>query len=425
MEIKRSLLDGIHDHLGAKEITVITGARQVGKTTIIRQLEQKLLKDGNKTLYLNLDFEPDFRYFSSQEMLLQKLQLEFGSGPGYVFIDEIQWKENAGIFLKGIYDRDLPLKFIVTGSGSMDIKAGIHESLAGRKRVFELQPVSFIEFANYKTDYKYEKNLHDYFKLEKEKAGLMLDEYLNFGGYPRIVTEPSRTEKTAIINEIYNSYVSKDIVYLLKIDRPELFKRMLSILATNTGSLLNLAKLSVDSGVSIPTLKKYLWLADNTFSIHEVRPFFKNKRKEIIKSPVIYFNDHGFRNFITNEFGNISTLSRGFVFQNFVFNTLKTYFHTIPGQIKFWRTTDQAEVDFILDFQRQVIPVEVKYSFLQSTSITRSLSNFIEKYSPAKAMVVNLSLSETKLVSNTLVHFIPYYSLPYFIHDIINLREKV
>ncbi len=419
MEIKRTLLGGVSRHLKTKEITVITGARQVGKTTIIRELEQTLVKTGSKTIYLNLDFEPDFQYFSRQETLLQKLQLEFGNDHGYVFIDEIQRKENAGIFLKGIYDLGLPLKFIVTGSGSMDIKAGIHESLAGRKRVFELQPVSFFEFANFKTDYRYEKNLNAFFSLEKEKTGLMLEEYLNFGGYPRVVTEPSLSEKTAIINEIYNSYVSKDIAYLLKIDRPEIFKRMLSILAANPGSLLNLAKLSVDTGVSIPTIKKYLWIGENTYSIHEVRPFYKNQRKEITKSPVIYFNDQGFRNFITNEFGNISVLSRGFIFQNFIFNTLKSILQEIPAQIKFWRTTDQAEVDFILDLQQQVIPVEVKYSSLQSTSLARSLRNFIEKYSPAKALVINLSLSETKLINGTLVHFIPYYSLPDFLTDIL------
>ncbi|MBN2174674.1 MAG: ATP-binding protein [Bacteroidales bacterium] len=419
MEIKRTLLDGVTRHLKVKEITVIAGARQVGKTTIIRELEQTLIKNGSKTIYLNLDFEPDFHYFSRQETLIQKLQLEFGNDHGYVFIDEIQRKVNAGIFLKGIYDLGLPLKFIVTGSGSMDIKAGIHESLAGRKRVFELQPVSFFEFANFKTDYRYERDINAFFALEKEKTGLMLEEYLNFGGYPRVVTEPSLSEKTAIINEIYNSYVSKDIAYLLKIDRPEIFKRMLSILAANPGSLLNLAKLSVDTGVSVPTIKKYLWIGENTFSIHEVRPFFKNQRKEITKSPVIYFNDQGFRNFITNEFGNISTLSRGFVFQNFIFNTLKSILQEIHAQIKFWRTTDQAEVDFIIDLQQQVIPVEVKYSSLQSTSLARSLRNFIEKYSPAKALVVNLSLSDTKLINSTLVHFVPYYSLPDFLIDIL------
>ena len=152
MKIKRYLLQSVRDHLDSKEITVITGARQVGKTTLIQEIERKLHTRQKKTLYLNLDFEPDFRYFESQDLLIQKINLEFGKDYGYVFIDEIQRKNNAGLFLKGLYDRNLPVKFIVTGSGSMELKAKIHESLAGRKRIFELLPVTFDEFVQFKTN---------------------------------------------------------------------------------------------------------------------------------------------------------------------------------------------------------------------------------------------------------------------------------
>jgi len=117
---------------------LITGARQAGKTTLMEALQQDLVRAGKPTLWLSLDFEEHQRFFSSQLVLVQRLDLEFGRKPGFVLIDEIQRKENAGLFLKGIYDRKLPYKLIVSGSGSLELREKIHESLAGRKKQFEL-----------------------------------------------------------------------------------------------------------------------------------------------------------------------------------------------------------------------------------------------------------------------------------------------
>ncbi|HOA18050.1 MAG TPA: AAA family ATPase, partial [Fervidobacterium sp.] len=156
--VKRVVLDEIRLHLEKPEITVITGPRQCGKTTIMKILENELNARGKKTLFMNLDVEEDMAHFSSQNGLLRKIELEIGS-EGYVFIDEIQRKENAGRFLKGIYDMNRPYKFIVSGSGSIELKGDLQESLAGRKRIFEVSTISFEEFVNYKTDYRYEGKL--------------------------------------------------------------------------------------------------------------------------------------------------------------------------------------------------------------------------------------------------------------------------
>ena len=146
--IQRRLITALAEHLDHPEITVLIGPRQSGKTTILKQLDNDLRAGGRKTLWLNLDFEDDFRYVSSQGALLQKIRLELGSGGGVVFIDEIQRKDNAGLFLKGLYDQGLPWKIVVSGSGSIELKEKISESLAGRKRMFELSTVSFGEFAD-------------------------------------------------------------------------------------------------------------------------------------------------------------------------------------------------------------------------------------------------------------------------------------
>ena len=195
MLIKREKLRELRDHLNKKEISLIVGPRQAGKTTLMKELRDELVLRGEKTVFLSLDFERDRPFFDAQELLIQKLRLEFGDSKGYVFIDEIQRKSDAGLFLKGIYDMDLNYKFIVSGSGSIELKEKIHESLAGRKRIFELTTVSFREFADFSTGYRYEGRLDDFFGLEKERTDILFLDYLNFGGYPRVVTEKTIFEK--------------------------------------------------------------------------------------------------------------------------------------------------------------------------------------------------------------------------------------
>jgi len=173
MLIKRKVFADLKAHLSQKEITLIVGPRQAGKTTLMLALKKYLEEKGEKTVFFNLDIETDGEYFTSQAKLIQKIQLELGSHSGFVFIDEIQRKENAGLFLKGIYDMNLPYKFIVSGSGSLELKEKIQESLVGRKRIFPLFSLSFEEFVNFKTEYRYEKKLPSFFALEKEKTFIL------------------------------------------------------------------------------------------------------------------------------------------------------------------------------------------------------------------------------------------------------------
>ncbi len=408
--IKRKLFHELVKHLSAKEISIIVGPRQIGKTTLMKELI-KHIDPAKKIVFFNLDFENDKKFFESQELLLKKIKLEIGES-GFVFIDEIQRKNNAGLFLKGIYDLDLNYKFIVSGSGTLELKEQIKESLTGRKRIFELLPVTFEEFLNFKTDYKYENNLNEYLRLEMEQTNYYLSEYLSFGGYPRVITEVSIEEKTKIINEIYNSYVEKDIVNLLNIDRPDAFTLLIKLLAYNIGKLTNYLFLAQQIGISVATLKKYLWYAEKTFIIHTLSPFYRNMKKELTKSKTIYFYDMGLRNFANDIFQLIDNRNKlSFLFQNFVKNILYEKVRWTPWKINFWRTTDKAEVDFVIVSGNKIIPVEVKYSSIKNNVIKRSLRSFIEKYSPSLAYVVNLDYSAKIKIKNTTVVFIPYYEL--------------
>jgi len=407
--IERSLFSELKVHLNKKEISFIVGPRQAGKTTLMLMLKDYLEKKKEKTLFLNLDTEMEKEYFSSQVSLINKIKLEFGKKRGFVFIDEIQRKEEAGIFLKGIYDMNLPYKFIVSGSGSVELKEKIHESLVGRKRIFELFTLSFEEFVNFKTQYKYRNKLTDFFLVEKNKTEELLEEYLNFGGYPRIVLEDEIYEKQKLMSEIYQSYIERDISYLLKVSKTNEFINLVKIIASQIGNLTKFSELASTLGISIKTVKEYLWYLEKTFIIFRLSPYFKNIRKEITKSPIFYFYDLGLRNFASGDFGRLK--DKGFIFQNFIFNILREKIKDTSIRIYFWRTKDKAEVDFVMDLGKEVIPIETKYKKMTSPEMTKSLRSFIEKYNPSQALVVNLTLDKTIRIGHTEVKFIPFYKL--------------
>ncbi len=414
-KIHRVLFDEVEKHLDKKEITIISGLRQTGKSTLLQKLKTKLEAERKNTIFFNFDFDGDKKFLQTQEALVNKLKFEFGNEKAYVFIDEIQRRENAGLFLKGIYDLNLPYKFIVSGSGSIELKEKITESLLGRKRVFELLPVSFSEFVDYKTDYKYSNRLGQFFELEKEKTFLYLIEYLNYGGFPRIVTETSKDEKIQLINEIYNSYIDRDLVSLLNINSPELFKNIFRMLAAMSGMILNYSELSGDAQTSVQTLKNYLHFAEKTYSLKIINPYFNNLIKEIKKSSSPYFTDLGMMNYASGKFGNLANNEDlGFVFQNFIFNELRL---KVKGntEIKFWRTTDKAEVDFVIDKITETVPIEIKFKHIRKDNVPRSLQSYINKYKPENAYIINLSYDKTVKIKDTTVHFIPYTK---FISDV-------
>jgi predicted AAA+ superfamily ATPase len=327
-----------------------------------------------------------------------------------VFIDEVQRKESAGLFLKGLYDMNLPYKFIVSGSGSLELKEKIHESLAGRKRVFELTTLDFVEFANFRTNYHYENNLSEFFSLESQKAQGLLEEYMGFGGYPRVVLEETISEKRKVIAELYQSYLERDIAFLLGVQKTERFTALVRLMAAQIGQPVNVSEISNTLNLNAATVNHYLWYLEKTFLLHRVTPYFKNIRKELTKTPIFYFQDLGMRNYALGTFGAPASHSEsGFLFQNFIHNMLRKKIENTPHKIHFWRTTDKAEVDFVLDKNTEVVPIEVKYQRLPSPAATRSFQNFISAYRPTESYVIHLGDSLQKAINFSTVFFINWH----------------
>ncbi len=253
---------------------------------------------------------------------------------------------------------------------------------------------------------------NEYFRIKKAESLSLLMEYLNFGGYPRVVLEETRSEKLKTIDEIYRSYVEKDIAYLLRVERIDAYGNLLKILAGQVGSIINLNELSSTLGISVQTVKNYLSYAEKTFIVKRLTPFFKNIRKEISKSPVLYFNDLGLRNFSIGQFGRHTMLSEmGFLFQNLIHGLLLEKIKDNGSALHFWRTKDRAEVDFVINTGSEVIPIEVKCKEMKEKTIARSLRGFIAKYRPKEAWVVNISLKGDEIIDRTRIKFIPFFEL--------------
>lgn len=399
--IKRKIYQELLGHLENPEITILVGSRQAGKTTLMDLLKDDLLTRGQETIGFNLEREEDLPFFKNQLALVDRLKLAFGDNRGYVFIDEIQRLENAGLFLKGVYDRNLPYKFIVTGSGSLELKEKIHESLAGRKRMFEISTLSLEEFVNYKTNYKYEDKLTEFFKIDTEISNNLLKEYLLWGGYPKVVLADKAVDKIAILGDIYHSYLEKDVKNLLGITKSEEFTKLLMILADQIGKVANVSEISSTLGIDRETTKKYLWLLKKTFITSEVRPFYKNLRKELTKRSVFYFNDLGMRNYILNRLDQKNLeVDGGFLFQNLVYFFLKNVIINESAKVNYWRTLDGAEVDFIINSGTEILPIEVKFKKLNEIKISRSMNSFINAYHPEKMIIVNLDLNKDEKIND-------------------------
>jgi hypothetical protein len=277
-----------------------------------------------------------------------------------------------------------------------------------RSWFFEVSTLSLPELVDFRTGYRFSDHLQEFSEADPQRFHSILLEYLSFGGYPRVVIEDEEQEKLALIDEIFSSYLERDIVALLRVEKTEAFARMIRLLAGQTGQLVNFSELATHAGLSVPTVKHFLWYAQKTFVICPLLPYFRNIRKAITKSPCAYFHDLGLRNHAIGRFGVLEAPQElGLMFQNLVFLLLRAHCAQTRMKLNFWRTTDQAKVDFILSRGEEVFPIEVKFQDMKHPRITRSLRNFIERYSPARAGVVNRSFHHTETVGTTRVAFLP------------------
>lgn len=405
--IERQIYKDLQKHLKKRDITVLIGPRQSGKTVLMKKLKRELETEQKSVLYFNLDLVSDRQILENQTEFITYLKNITGLKKSFIIIDEVQRLENPGLFLKGIYDLELPYKLIVSGSSALEIKSKISEALTGRKKTFYLTTLSFEEFTHFKNPDL--PSLKSVKKAFYQQYSLLLDEYLRFGGYPKVVLQKTEREKIEILEEIYSSYLEKDIKGYFKVRNESSFLTVVGLLAGQIGNLLNKNLLAANSGAARQTIDNFLLYLEKSFVIDIVRPFSRNPEKEITKMPKIYFCDLGLRNLaIRNFVGFDQRQDKGKLFENAVFLKLQKEIE-IPDKINHWRTKTKAEVDFVVNRGLEAIPVEAKAKNLKRQIYSKSFRSFLQKFSPENGVLVNLGLEKQERLGDTLIYTRPFF----------------
>ena len=364
--MKRYLYDKLYRHLGQKPFTIIIGARQTGKTTLLKQLYETLLEEGKRAFFFNME-RRDLRAELNEQPLKLLSYLPKTMERKYVFIDEVQYLNDPSNFLKLLYDEySSELKIIATGSSAFYIDRKFKDSLAGRKRIFVLMTCSFEEYL----DMKGEKELlSEFLRVSGDKGAKTtrlteieaeLDDYIIYGGYPRVVCEDDADEKIELLKELRDSYLQRDIEEA-GIKDTDSFYKLYTLLAASVGTEINISELSKTIRVSGTNIEKYLYILQKSFHIALVRPFYRNVKKELVKMPKAFLLDTGMRNCLINYYPKKLGLGDdGALFENFVYHRLREKFD--GESIKYWRTADQKEVDFVIDGAQEKAAYEVKYN---------------------------------------------------------------
>ncbi len=377
MYYKRKLYNEIQTVINHKNAIIITGGRQVGKTSLMRQFYEKIPSD--EKAWFDFDNPIDYKFFEEEDYENIFLKLEnIGLSEKKrkkVFIDEIQNYPEITKIIKYLIDHH-QVKFIVSGSASFYLQNLFPESLSGRKFLFKLQPLDFDEFLFFKKKIKSlpsrskpntsKKSLFEYEKLQQ-----YYEEFKKWGGYPEVVLTEDKKLKEMTLKNIFTSYFEKDIIKFGDFKEIGNIRDLILLLASRVGSKIDISKISSELGTSRNTIYSQIGFLESTYFIHLLPRFSKSIDKIKSGSKKIYFADTGMLN-------QIAQIQPGNVLENCIFNQLKIY-----GELSYYER-DKKEIDFILN---KTTAFEVK---------TNATSKHVKKL---KFLAEDLKLKNTYVIS--------------------------
>jgi predicted AAA+ superfamily ATPase len=341
VQYPRTIQSTVETALFRGKVVVIYGARQVGKTTLVKEILRQYPDRGR---YLNCD-EPDIR-----DALTNRSSTELRALVGrrsLVVIDEAQRVRDIGLALKLLVDNYPDLQVIATGSSSFELSNTITEPLTGRKTEFYLYPLSVAELLTQETP------------LE---AGRLLERRLRYGMYPGVVVADDPTET---LLEIATSYPYRDVLEYQSVKSPEMLRRLLQALALQVGNEVSYNELAGLLGIDRVTVARYVALLEKAFIIFHLPPFSRNLRKELAKLRKVYFYDLGIRNALINNFNPLDLRNDGGALWENFFITERVKFNRNRRRhvnTYFWRTYDRAELDYLEEEGGRLVGFECKWS---------------------------------------------------------------
>lgn len=339
--IRRTIQDAIEQSLFKGKAIIIYGARQVGKTTLIRAIQQETAVS---SIYLNCD-EPDIRRALSDKTSTE-LKMLIGNNR-LVLIDEAQRVGTIGLAIKLLTDTAPDIQVIATGSFAFELSGRMEEPLTGRKREFRLYPFSLTELGQI------------YSPLE---IGRIVERCMIFGLYPEIINVPE-TAATAL-REIAESYLYKDILALQQIRNSEALERLVQSIALQVGNEVSYNELAQQVGVDKKTIDSYLRILEQSFIIFRLGSFSRNLRNEMKKSRKIYFVDTGVRNAIINNLnppdlrGDLGGLWENFVIAE---RMKRNHNQRLFPNCYFWRSHQKQEIDYLEELNGELRGYEIKW----------------------------------------------------------------
>ena len=363
--IKRKLRDIIEKRLFDGKAILLMGPRQVGKTTLLKEL----FEGREDVMWLNgdeLDVQALFEGVSAT-----RLKAMFGRKK-IIIIDEAQRIPDIGLRLKLVTDQIKDVQLIATGSSALELATKTGEPLTGRKWEYKMYPLSFGEMVD-------EHGLLD------EKR--MIPHRLIFGYYPEVVMRPG--EEREILRLLSDSYLYKDVLMSDQINKPDSLVKLLQALAFQVGSQVSYNELAQLCSLDSKTVEKYVILLEQSYVIFRLNSFSRNLRNELKTSKKIYFYDNGIRNALIANFNQIEgRADRGALWENFLISERKKFleYNRLWGNSWFWRTKEQKEIDLVEERDGKITGYEFKWTPDQKVKIPRL---FLDSYENSDFQVIH------------------------------------
>lgn len=370
----RKCLNNIKKYLHTRDIIVIHGARQTGKTTLLRLIMQELPE--RDTGYFDLEDSRLREIFEGGAEMVEQYIRQKGLFKDqklfYIVIDEVQYLSNPSSLLKILHDHFPQFKVIASGSSSFNIKKKFKDTLVGRTVDFELHPLDFEEFLTFK-EKDISLNVPITVNALVEELDILYREYTLYGGYPKIVLTPEIDKKETYLQQIIDTYINNDIRDIGNIRHVDKFNKLVRILASQSGELLNVSELSNTTKISRQSVEEYLFILENTYIIRMLQPFSKNIRSELFKTPKVFFLDTGIMSMLRQKALPVEV--SGEMFETAILSDMVKDIN--KKSLFFWRTQDKKEIDFVVQDNSSLTAIEAKLNATKcSLTPMRYFDNF-------------------------------------------------
>ncbi|MCF8078450.1 MAG: ATP-binding protein [Desulfobacterales bacterium] len=373
----------------SSKVNLVIGPRQSGKSTMIWHALSTMNPSG--LIYINGNESVLRQWCSSPAAVWNDLR-QIAEKPRVLFFEEVQYVENAALFLKGLVDLGIDAAVFATGSASFHLHDKIRESLAGRAERWLLLPFSLAEWGC--GEQPQAPALREIAISEKLKRMLV------YGGYPEVCFSE---QPEAALNRLVESFVIRDASDVFRIRFPAKFRKLLTLMSTQIGNLVNFSNWASMCGLDVKTVENYADILEESHVIKLVPPYVGGKRSEITSSPKLFFIDNGIRNEVIHQYSDFEMRpDKGPLFENWLFSELYKNKKVADG-IHFWRSKSGAEVDFILQHADRIEAFEAKAAALKRPSLSRSARSFIGAYAPEHLYVINLELETEMAIESTKV----------------------